>query len=150
MWSASACAPRWANSTARRWAISVTKIGHHYWDLLIANTGYLEPFRALFGDETVNYEQALQAHYGREPIQGWQDSFVSLYATSHPWEDFAETWAHYLHIIDTLEMAASFGVGIHPKLSRDPAIAGGHRNRPLYGNRYDGDPRCPGCRCPSR
>ena len=47
---------------------------------------------------------------------------MSAYATSHPWEDFAETWAHYLHIVDTLEMASSFGVSIHPKLTRNPAL----------------------------
>jgi hypothetical protein len=98
------------------------EIGHHYWDLLIANTGYLEPCRRHFGDETVDYEEALKAHYARAPMIGWQDSYVSAYATSHPWEDFAETWAHYLHIIDTLEMASSFGVGIHPKLGRNPAM----------------------------
>jgi hypothetical protein len=98
------------------------EIGHFYWDRLVRDTAYLEPCRALFGDDRADYAQALQAHYGRTPMPGWQDSFVSLYATSHPWEDFAETWAHYLHIVDTLEMASSFGVGIHPKLSRDASL----------------------------
>ncbi len=98
------------------------EIGHHYWDLLVRNTAYLEQFRRYFGDETQNYEEALRTHYEREPQPGWQENFVSLYATSHAWEDFAETWAHYLHIVDTLEMASSFGVGIHPKLGRDPAM----------------------------
>jgi hypothetical protein len=98
------------------------EIGHHYWDLLVRGTQFLEPFRTVFGDESLDYAQALREHYERTPITGWQDRFVSLYATSHPWEDFAETWAHYLHIVDTLEMAASFGVSIHPKLSRDPAL----------------------------
>jgi hypothetical protein len=32
----------------------------------------------------------------------------------HPWEDFAETWAHYLHIVDTLEMAGNFGIQVAP------------------------------------
>ena len=98
------------------------EIGHHYWDLLVRDTAFLEPFRALFGDEQADYEQALKAHYAREPVAGWQENYVSVYATSHPWEDFAETWAHYLHIVDTVEMASSFGVGIHPRLSRDPAL----------------------------
>jgi hypothetical protein len=98
------------------------EIGHFYWDQLVRNTAYLEPCRALFGDDRADYEQALQAHYNRSPMPGWQDSFVSLYATSHPWEDFAETWAHYLHIVDTLEMASSFGVGIHPKLARSATL----------------------------
>jgi hypothetical protein len=98
------------------------EIGHFYWDQLVKDTAYLAPCRALFGDDRADYEQALKAHYARSPMAGWQDSFVSVYATSHPWEDFAETWAHYLHIVDTLEMASSFGMGIHPKLSRDPLL----------------------------
>jgi hypothetical protein len=98
------------------------EIGHHYWDLLVRDSSYLEPFRALFGDERADYAQALQDHYARPPLPGWQESFVSLYAASHPWEDFAETWAHYLHIVDTLEMASSFGIGIHPRLTRDPHL----------------------------
>jgi hypothetical protein len=98
------------------------EIGHHFWDLLIRETRFLEPCRAFFGDDTQDYEKALKAHYSREPMPGWQENFVSLYATSHPWEDFAETWAHYLHIVDTLEMASSFGIGVHPKLTRDPVL----------------------------
>ena len=98
------------------------EIGHHYWDLLVRDTPRLEPFRDLFGDEREDYAQALRNHYGRAHKPGWQDFFVSLYATSHPWEDFAETWAHYLHIVDTLEMASSFGVSIHPRLTRDPGL----------------------------
>ena len=98
------------------------EVGHHYWDLLVGGTAQLEPFRALFGDERANYEQALRDHYSRTPKPGWQAYFVSLYATSHPWEDFAETWAHYLHIVDTLEMANSFGIGIHPIMTRDPEL----------------------------
>jgi hypothetical protein len=42
----------------------------------------------------------------------WRDNFVSAYATTHPWEDFAETFAHYLHIVDTLETANAFGICI--------------------------------------
>ncbi len=98
------------------------EVGHHYWDLLVRDTSFLQPFRDLFGDERADYAAALKAHYDRAPMVGWQDQFVSAYATSHPWEDFAETWAHYLHIVDTLEMAASFGVSIHPKLVRDAAL----------------------------
>ncbi len=98
------------------------EVGHHYWDILVAGTPYLEGFRALFGDERADYAQALRDHYGRPHKPGWQAYFVSEYATSHPWEDFAETWAHYLHIIDTLEMAASFGMSIHPRLSRSAVL----------------------------
>ncbi len=98
------------------------EVGHHYWDLLVSGTQQLAPFRALFGDEREDYATALQEHYKRVHKPGWQEYFVSVYATSHPWEDFAETWAHYLHIIDTLEMASSFGVSIHPVMSRDPVL----------------------------
>ncbi|MEJ5990796.1 putative zinc-binding peptidase [Ramlibacter sp. PS3R-8] len=83
--------------------------GHYYWDRLIAEGGRVEAFRAVFGDESQDYQQALQDHYGRGgSVPDWQESFVSEYATSHPWEDFAETWAHYLHMVDLLETAASY------------------------------------------
>jgi hypothetical protein len=83
--------------------------GHYYWDRLIDEGGRTEGFRKVFGDERKDYQQALQEHYGRGgTLPGWQDSFVSEYATSHPWEDWAETWAHYLHMVDLLETAASY------------------------------------------
>lgn len=89
------------------------EIGHYYWDVLIRDGGRLEACRAIFGDESVDYQQALQAHYesGGQP-EGWQDSFVSAYATSHPWEDWAETWTHYLHMVDLLETAAGYNTRI--------------------------------------
>lgn len=90
------------------------EIGHYYWDLLIANTPALDEFRALFGDEREDYAAALQRHYETGAPGDWQQNFISAYATAHPWEDWAETWAHYLHIIDTTEMAAAFGVRLDP------------------------------------
>jgi hypothetical protein len=84
--------------------------GHYYWDRLIGEAGRLEAFRAMFGDERADYGEALHAYYARGggAVEGWQDGHVSAYATSHPWEDWAETWAHYLHMIDLLETAASY------------------------------------------
>lgn len=83
--------------------------GHYYWDRLIAGGARVEDFRRLFGDERQDYPQALQAHYARGGApSGWQDRFVSEYATAHPWEDWAETWAHYLHMVDLLETAAAY------------------------------------------
>ena len=83
--------------------------GHYYWDRLIDEGGRTESFRQVFGDERLDYQQALQAHYARGgTLPDWQDSFVSQYATAHPWEDWAETWAHYLHMVDLLETAASY------------------------------------------
>jgi len=86
------------------------EIGHYYWDRLIANTKYIEPFRAVFGDERPDYNEALKKYYARTPDPNWQNNFISVYATAHPWEDWAETWAHYLHIQDTLEVALQFGL----------------------------------------
>jgi hypothetical protein len=88
--------------------------GHYYWDRLIAGTPRLERFRAMFGDETPDYSQALQRYYaaGGGTITGWEARHVSAYATSHPWEDWAETWAHYLHMVDLLETAASYNTSI--------------------------------------
>jgi hypothetical protein len=92
------------------------EIGHYFWDRLIAtDPERLALFREQFGDERADYGLALQAHYQNGAPAGWQDSFVSVYATTHPWEDFAETWAHYLHIVDTLETAFSFGVKVSPR-----------------------------------
>ncbi|GAB3653939.1 zinc-binding metallopeptidase family protein [Ramlibacter alkalitolerans] len=83
--------------------------GHYYWDRLIDEGGRTESFRKVFGDEQQDYQAALQAHYARGgTVPDWQDSFVSEYATAHPWEDWAETWAHYLHMVDLLETAASY------------------------------------------
>jgi hypothetical protein len=93
------------------------EVGHYYWDVLVRDGGLIEPFRAVFGDETADYAAALQAYYANGAPPNWQDNFISAYATSHPWEDFAETWAHYLHIVDTLEMARAFGMYVHPRLA---------------------------------
>ena len=85
--------------------------GHFYWDVLVhAQPHALEQFRALFGDERQDYGQALQAHYHVGPAgpYGWEEQHVSAYATAHPWEDWAETWAHYLHMVDLMETAASY------------------------------------------
>ena len=93
------------------------EVGHHFWDILIGGQPAAhEEFRALFGDESVDYGGALQRYYANGAPAGWQSSYISAYATSHPWEDWAETWAHYLHIVDTTEMAAAFGVRLNPKV----------------------------------
>jgi hypothetical protein len=91
------------------------EIGHHYWDLLVANGPMQDEFRSLFGDETLDYMGCLNKYYAEGAPEGWQSHYISAYATAHPWEDFAETWAHFLHIIDTVEMASAFGVRMAPK-----------------------------------
>ena len=92
------------------------EIGHYYWDLLILHGGRLDEYRALFGDERQDYGEALEDHYRNGPPADWQDRFVTPYASSHPWEDWAESWAHYLHIVDTLETAAHFGIEVERRL----------------------------------
>jgi hypothetical protein len=95
--------------------------GHYYWARLIEHGVWLEPFRMLFGDERADYAAALQRHHADGPPAGWEGSFVSAYASSHPWEDWAETWAHYLHILDTLDTALSHGLdAARSGLLRDP------------------------------
>ena len=85
--------------------------GHYYWERLIRDDpAELEAFRALFGDERADYAEALKHHYEAGPSAGWQDRHVTPYAASHPWEDWAETWAHHLHMTDTLEMADAFAI----------------------------------------
>ena len=85
------------------------EVGHHYWDVLVRDGGKLDGCRAVFGNDEEDYAQALQRHYSEGVPPDWQDSYISAYATTHAWEDFAETWAHYLHIVDTLQMAYAFG-----------------------------------------
>ncbi len=86
--------------------------GHFYWDRLVLN-GRIDEFRSMFGDERINYDQALQNYYaaGGAPTD-WQLRFVSAYATAHPWEDWAETWAHYLHMVDLMETASSYNTRV--------------------------------------
>jgi hypothetical protein len=84
------------------------EIAHYYWERLIRDTPLLPAFRELFGDERNDYAEALKKHY-QAGAGAWTDDYISAYAAAHPWEDFAETFAHYLHMIDTLETARDFG-----------------------------------------
>lgn len=88
------------------------EIGHYYWDRLIKDTDLLPKYRELFGDETEDYQEALDRHYKEGAPADWAARFVSQYASMHPWEDWAETWAHYLHISDTLETAKAYGLRV--------------------------------------
>jgi hypothetical protein len=84
--------------------------GHYYWMRLVERGGTIEEFRRLFGDERQDYKGALNAHYAAGAPASWSESFVSAYASSHPWEDWAETWAHYLHVVDAVETAEAEGM----------------------------------------
>jgi hypothetical protein len=96
--------------------------GHYYFDRLIADSAWIGRFRELFGDERQDYAQCLQQHYENGPPDDWEQRFISSYASSHPWEDWAETWAHYLHMIDTLDTAFACGITVKPKKPREPEL----------------------------
>jgi hypothetical protein len=98
------------------------EVGHYYWQRLISTTAEIDTFREMFGDERKDYAAALQAHYEQGAVSNWQDNFVSAYASSHPWEDWAETWAHYLHMVDALETAAACGLSLRPRHPDEPSM----------------------------
>jgi hypothetical protein len=95
------------------------EIGHYYWDRLIRDSPDLPAFRDTFGDERADYDEARQRHYDAGPPPDWGTRFVSAYASMHPWEDWAETWAHVLHMVDTLQTARAYGLPLGQP--RDPA-----------------------------
>ena len=86
--------------------------GHFFYPQLVTDPG---GFTALFGDPSADYDQALNRYYEEGPADGWEQRHISAYASSHPLEDWAECFAHFLHIEDTLETAICYG------LSPDPA-----------------------------
>lgn len=98
------------------------EVGHYFWDRLVRDRKQESANAAIFGDYTRNYEEALQVHYSQGAPADWQNHFVSPYAASHPWEDFAETWAHYLHIVDTIEMAGAFSLHVEPRMDDTGAL----------------------------
>ena len=86
------------------------EIGHYYYYRLVSTSpDYTQRFRELYGDPDADYQAALDRHYQEGPPADWEDNYVSSYATMHPAEDWAETFAHYLHIRGTLDTAAAFG-----------------------------------------
>ena len=113
------------------------EVGHYYWDKLVRDGGMLDECRAVFGDDEADYGEALKAHYEHGAPEDWQEHFVSTYATTHAWEDFAETWAHYLHIIDTLETADAFGLEVHPTVTNEPVLHADLRLDPYEAGNFD-------------
>lgn len=103
--------------------------GHYYWDRLVKDSERLTEFRALFGDETINYKQSLDNYYANGPSDNWQNVWISAYASMHPWEDWAETWAHYLHMVDTLETASSFDFSISGHQVLNPLVESDHYDK---------------------
>jgi hypothetical protein len=99
------------------------EIGHYYWDVLIQGSARLDAFRAMFGDERADYGAALKEHYEHGPPAQWEEKYVSAYASTHPWEDWAESWAHYLHMTDALETAHSTGLSLRPPRRDEPFMS---------------------------
>jgi len=99
------------------------EIGHYYWDRLIQGSSRLENFRQVFGDERASYEDALKHHYEYGPPQNWEREYISAYANMHPWEDWAESWAHFLHMTDALETAGATGFSLNPNRQDEPSVA---------------------------
>ena len=89
------------------------EVGHYYQSILVENSSIIAECRVLFGDERASYTDALQRHREFGAPERWHESYISEYATIHPWEDFAECFAHYLHITDTLATAAESGLILH-------------------------------------
>lgn len=86
------------------------EVGHYYEWQLVRGDERMSRCRELFGDESVDYQAEIDRHYAEGPPQDWESSYISSYATMHPFEDFAETWAHYLHICDTIQTASEYGL----------------------------------------
>ncbi|MET0296998.1 MAG: putative zinc-binding metallopeptidase [Microbacterium sp.] len=86
------------------------EVGHYFQNVLLTDDAAWARCRDLFGDERASYQDALKRHYAMGAPENWHESFISEYATMHPWEDFAESFAHYLHITGTLQTAAAIGI----------------------------------------
>jgi hypothetical protein len=79
--------------------------GHYFWSRLIDAAGLHAEFREAFGDERADYGQALATYYDAGPPGDWSARYITGYASAHPHEDWAESFAHYLHIYDTTDTA---------------------------------------------
>lgn len=104
--------------------------GHFFWPSLIERAGRSQEFRRLFGDERTDYGAALARHHDNGPPADWKDRHLTAYASSHPWEDWAETWAHYLHMVDAIDTAEAEGFAPRPGGSRWSTILSVRRSQP--------------------
>ena len=87
------------------------ELGHYYFDQLIVGSEKKHALsKKYFGDDELDYQESLKKYYENKDADNWRDEFISEYATMHPYEDWAETWAHYMHIMDTLETAKNFSI----------------------------------------
>jgi len=113
------------------------EVGHYYWQILIADSHHLAEYRRLFGDERKDYGEALRKHYQQGAHPDWRKQFISSYASTHSWEDWAETWAHYLHIVDTVATAFAFGLQIEPRVSEEENLSADIDRDPYLIKKFD-------------
>ncbi len=126
-------APAWASPIALCSATSATRSDISTgiaWSAMPASSRASARYSATSGRTTGD---ALNRYYASGPAPNWQASYVSAYATMHPWEDFAETWAHYLHTIDTLEMAYAFSLSVAPRVGAEEGLERHRRPQSLQG-----------------
>jgi hypothetical protein len=109
--------------------------GHYYWDRLFDTEDRRAAFRQRFGDERADYGASLARHYAQGPTTHWRQSFVSAYASSHPWEDWAETWAQVLHMVDALDTVQAVGLELTPARLDDPTLE--QRSNPGAAESFD-------------
>lgn len=84
------------------------EMAHFLFERLSSLPGFLDEFRPMFGDERADYGAALQEHYANPKPKG--DEYISEYATMHPHEDWAETSAHILHLVDMTDSLTATGL----------------------------------------
>lgn len=130
-----------------------TMLGHfrhetgHYYENILVETGegaelYLDKCREIFGDERAGYADALDRHYRQGPPENWREAYISEYATMHPWEDFAECFAHYLHITGTIDTARESGLMLESdqvrfSMDRDIVPLASYADQPVERLLYD-------------
>ena len=113
------------------------EVGHYFWNVLVRDGGHLAQCRDVFGDDRADYGEALDRYYREGAPPRWQDNYVSAYATMHPWEDFAETWAHYLHMVATLETGASYGLSTAPHVVEKASLTTALDFNPYTAQEFD-------------
>lgn len=86
------------------------EVGHYYWDRLVRDSPRRLEFERVFGNPLADYREALRRHYDKGARPDWRANYISSYAAAHPWEDWAETWAHFMHMVATMETAHYHGL----------------------------------------
>lgn len=86
------------------------EIAHFLFTRLSAQPDFLPAFREIFGDERADYGAALQAHYANPQLP--KGDYITDYATAHPHEDWAETTAHLLHMVDFTDSFVNAGLSM--------------------------------------